>query len=257
MEGPIESQVDLTREKQIALATAQKWGVELDSPFSFSNVSFVAPTKDGAVLKVPWGGDDEALHEADALALWDGDGAVRLLRRSRRVLLEERCRPGNDISRFPDAVATAVAIDIARKLWRPATGPFRPVATEVPRWLERAQQEGSQLAPLARRLFDELGGGDDWLVHGDLHHHNILQSGDRFLAIDPKPYLADREYDVPAFLWNPIGNRLEDAEQTKRRIDAFVAAGLDEFRIRAWTVIRGAYLRPGPEFVAPLRALVR
>jgi streptomycin 6-kinase len=123
--------------------------------------------------------------------------------------------------------------------------------------LERAQQEGSQLAPLARRLFDELGGGDDWLVHGDLHHHNILQSGDRFLAIDPKPYLADREYDVPAFLWNPIGNRLEDAEQTKRRIDAFVAAGLDEFRIRAWTVIRGAYLRPGPEFVAPLRALVR
>ena len=45
-------------------------------------------------------------------------------------------------------------------------------------------------------------------------------------------------------LWNPLTNRMEDREQTERRIAAFVAVGLDEFRIRAWTVIRGAYLRP-------------
>jgi hypothetical protein len=37
---------------------------------------------------------------------------------------------------------------------------------------------------------------------------------------------------------------MEDPEQTERRIAAFVAVGLDDFRIRAWTVIRGAYLRP-------------
>jgi hypothetical protein len=37
---------------------------------------------------------------------------------------------------------------------------------------------------------------------------------------------------VPSFLWNPIGNTLEDREQTERRIAAFVAAGLDDFRIR-------------------------
>jgi hypothetical protein len=33
-----------------------------------------------------------------------------------------------------------------------------------------------------------------------------------------------------------------DAERTQRRIAAFVAAGLDEHKIRAWTAIRGAYL---------------
>jgi len=38
---------------------------------------------------------------------------------------------------------------------------------------------------------------------------------------------------------------MEDREQTERRIAAFVSAGLDDFRIRAWTGIRGAYLRPG------------
>jgi hypothetical protein len=56
--------------------------------------------------------------------------------------------------------------------------------------------------------------------------------------------VADREYDVPSFLWNPMTNRLDDAGVLERRIAAFTAAGLDESRIRAWTVIRAAYLRP-------------
>jgi streptomycin 6-kinase len=92
-------------------------------------------------------------------------------------------------------------------------------------------------------------------VHGDFHHHNLLRHGDRFVAIDPKPYLADREFDVPSFLWNPHGNRMQDSERTNRRIAAFVAAGLDDLRIRAWTVIRGAYLRPG--YAGPIKALLK
>src|SRR5262249_49140131 len=98
--------------------------------------------------------------------------------------------------------------------------------------------------------------GAGWLVHGDLHHHNLLRHGERFVAIDPKPYLSDREYDVPSFLWNPWGYAMDDPARTERRIAAFVAAGLDEHRIGAWTVIRGAYLRPEPEFAPRLRAVL-
>jgi hypothetical protein len=47
---------------------------------------------------------------------------------------------------------------------------------------------------------------------------------------------------------------MEDRQRTERRIAAFVAAGLDDFRIRAWTVIRGAYLRP--EHADQIRALL-
>jgi streptomycin 6-kinase len=83
-----------------------------------------------------------------------------------------------------------------------------------------------------------------------------VRTGHGFVAIDPKPYLADREYDVAPFLWNPIGNFLDDVAQTDRRIQAFSAAGLDEFRIRAWTVIRGVYLRSGPEYLHGLKALI-
>jgi streptomycin 6-kinase len=197
-----------------------------------------------AVLKVAWEGDDESLHEGDALEVWNGDGAVRLLRRSGRALLEERAVPGDDLSALRDDEATAIAVGVASRLWRRAGSPFRPVAPEVSRWLENAERAGSELVPLARELFAELRPGAEWLVHGDFHHHNVLRSDAQFVAIDPKPYLADREYDLPSFLWNPLDNRMDDREQTERRIAAFVAAGLDDFRIRAWTVVRGAYLRP-------------
>jgi streptomycin 6-kinase len=216
-----------------------------------STVSYVAPAGD-LVVKVPWGGDDESLHEPDALALWDGDGAVRLRGRYRQVLLEERALPGDDIASLPEPDATAIAVDIATKLWRPAAPPFRPVVPEVRRWL--AEAEGRKLVPLARELLAEIGEPAGWLVHGDFHHHNLLRHGDRYVAIDPKPYAAEREYDVPSFLWNPMDNELGDRGQLEDRIAAFVAVGLDDHRIRAWTVIRGAYLRP--EHAGRIRALL-
>jgi streptomycin 6-kinase len=253
MEAPREPRLDLSAARATALEAARVWGLQLGEPFALSNVSYVVPA-DGAVLKVAWEGDDESLHEGDALDLWDGDGAVRLLRRSGRALLEERAVPGDDLSRLLDDESTAIAVDVASRLWRRAGSPFRAVAPEVSRWLDEAELEGSELVPLARELFAELDPGADWLVHGDFHHHNILRHGDQFVAIDPKPYLADREYDLPSFLWNPLDNRMDDREQTERRIAAFVAAGLDDFRIRAWTVIRGAYLRP--DCAELIRALV-
>jgi streptomycin 6-kinase len=253
MDRPVEQRFDLSAAKATASEVARQWGLKLGEPFALSYVSYVAPAGD-AVLKVAWEGDTESLHESDALELWDGDGAVRLLRRSGRALLLERAVPGDDLSALPDDEATTIAVGVASRLWRRAGSPFRPVAAEVPRWLDRAEREGSELVQLARELLAELDPGAEWLVHGDFHHHNLLRRGDRFVAIDPKPYLADREYDVPSFLWNPRNNRMDDSRQTERRIAAFVAAGLDDFRIRAWTVIRGAYLRPG--YAGQIRALI-
>ena len=43
--------------------------------------------------------------------------------------------PGSDISDLPGEEATAIAVDIATRLWRRAGPPFRPVADEIPRWL--------------------------------------------------------------------------------------------------------------------------
>jgi streptomycin 6-kinase len=92
-------------------------------------------------------------------------------------------------------------------------------------------------------------------VHVDFHHHNILRHGDRYVAIDPKPYLSEREYDIPSFLWNPLSYRMTDRSRTEARIAAFVDAGLDDFRIRAWTAIRGAFQGAEPEEAALIASL--
>lgn len=201
-----------------------------------------------------WDGDDESLHEPDALTVWAGNGAVRLIARFGRALLLERARPGMDLSDLPESEATAIAVDVAARLWLPTRAPFRPVFTAVQGWVARAERAGSVLAPMARKLLDELDGSAEWIVHGDLHHHNILRHGERYVAIDPKPYAAPREYDDPSFLWNPITNRLVDRERVEQRIAAFVGVGLDDFQIRAWTAIRGAYLRS--RYAEAIRALL-
>jgi len=231
--------------RDAAVEAARRWGVQLGDPFAMAQWSYVAPAGD-AVVKVAWDGDDESLHEAEALRVWDGNGAVRLLDELGRALLLERAQPGTDLSELSEPEATAIAVELAARLWVPARAPFRDVYPEVRRWI------GNDHAAL--ELLAEIERPPEWLVHGDFHHHNILLHGDRHVAIDPKPYAADREYDVPSFLWNPLTNRLDDPQQLENRIAAFAAAGLDDFRIRAWTVIRGSYLRP--EFADAIRALV-
>ena len=244
---------DLSTARSLAIESAAHWGLTLEPPFAMSSVSYVAPAGP-VVVKVPWGRDDESLHEADALRLWDGNGAVRLLDQFGSAILEERAVPGDDLAAVPDAEATRIALDVARQIWVAGRPPFRHVVPEVRRWLHEAEVAGSGLVPLARDLLNALGEPADWVVHGDFHHHNLVRHGKRYVAIDPKPYLCEREFDVPTFLWNPKDNVLDDGQQTEDRIAAFVAAGLNEWRIRAWTVARGAYLRP--DMASRIRSLL-
>ncbi len=191
----------------IAASVGREWGIAVGPRFSGARYSFAGPV---------------------------GDGAVRLLRhdRARRALLIERCVPGDDASTIDDDAAMQVALAVGRRLWRPFLGgPFRTAAAEVARWLDMAARDGHPLVAIARDRFGAIGPRHDVLVHGDFHHHNLLRQGDRWLAIDPKPLLAEPEFDVVTLLWNPI-DVFPTRERTERRIAAFVAAGLDVSRSR-------------------------
>ena len=231
---------------------AAAWEVELGEPFALALHSFAAPAGDAAVLKLVPERHWESDYEPDALAHWAGEGAVRLLRhdRARRAFLIERAVPGTDISELSDAEATAIAVDVGRRLWRPAGAPFLRVADELPRWLDEAVGE---LRAKAEELVAGMELRHDVLVHGDFHHHNILASARGHLAIDPQPFLGEPEYDVVPFLWNPLPIGLRP-KLLGARLAAFAAAGLDEERMRAWMVIRGSYLLP--EEAEALLALV-
>ena len=84
----------------------------------------------------------------------------------------------------------------------------------------------------------------DVLVHGDFHHHNILTSARGHLAIDPQPFLGEPEYDVVALPLEPAPDRAAGRRCSARGSPRSSRPGLDEERIRAWTVIRGSFLLP-------------
>ena len=222
---------------------AREWGIRLGPAFDLARFSFAAPADHDKVLKVVPAEDDEGDNEADALALWNGDGAVRLLRhdRRRRALLLSRAQPGFDARTLSEREATSVAAEIAPQLWKRITPgrPFRSVKDHIPRWLRRSGEH--DLVPIARALYESMNVDDSWLIHGDFHHHNLLRDGERWVAIDPKPYAAEREFDVVTFLWNPAGH-LASHDDLRERIRAFAAIGLDEERIRKWAIVRGTYL---------------
>jgi streptomycin 6-kinase len=230
------------RLRATAEEVAREWGVPLGERLPAGRFSFVAFAGDHAVLKVVPVEDDEADHEADALALLGGDGAVRLLRhdRARRAILIERALPGDDASVLPDDEAIRVAIAGAKRFWRPALRdhPFRWIGDHVPRWLDNAGDH--YLVRQAKEIYAAMRPSDATLVHGDFHHHNLLRHGDGWVVIDPKPMVGDPEFDVPTFLWNPIGH-LPTRESVERWIGAFADAGLDANLIRKWAIVRGTY----------------
>jgi streptomycin 6-kinase len=209
---------------------ARAWGLELEEPFASAH-AFVAPAGD-VVLKVnePW--HFEAEFEADALALWDGNGAVRLLAHDpeRRALLVERCRPGTQLGH--DRVD--VVCDLLPRLWVEAGAPFRRLVDEAARWAEEVPRRWASEPTLGLALHVYRSTEDaPWLVNQDLHGGNVLLSERGWLAIDPKPLVGVRELSGVGLLRNAA--RAGGAE-VSRWLDALAALGLDRELLRGWGV---------------------
>ena len=230
---------------RVAHQVASEWDIPLGPRYVAAHYSFAAPAGEQAVLKLTPAADSDADHDADALAFWNGRGAVRLLRRdeTRRAMLIERCVPGDDASSIDDDEAIRVAVATGRELWRAvAGGPFRRAADEVARWFRELEAKTDHpYLGIAVALYASMTPRHDVLVHGDYHHHNLLRHRDRWLAIDPKPLIAEPEFDVVTLLWNPLQRALT-RELTERRIRQLASAGLDERRMRDWAIVRGAQL---------------
>ena len=75
------------------------------------------------------------------------------------------------------------------------------------------------------------------LLHGDLHHDNVLSAGRGWLAIDPHGVLGEPAYETAGLLRNPLGfGRRPDAPRLlARRVPILAEAyGVDAERVRGW-----------------------
>jgi streptomycin 6-kinase len=238
---------------------ARRWSLELGRPFQPGGVaSWVAPAQrrsgERVVLKVAWR-HDEALHEADGLRAWDGDGAVRLLDavvdRDTSALLLEACHPGTALSVLPPLEQDLIVAGLLRRLWipPPAGHPVRPLQAMCERWADEyeekyaAQGRGTRLDPglaaAGMELLRSLPRTAERcvLLITDLHAGNVL-AADRepWLAIDPKPYMGDPTYDPLQHMLNCPDRLAADPAGFARRLAGLL--DLNGQRLQQWLFAR-------------------
>ncbi len=170
------------------------------------------------ILKL--GLDHEALtREAFALKCFAGCGAVKVLAEDKGMLLLERAMPGISLkSYFSDREQKSIeiAFGVMQKLHQANIS----VAHNFPNiqdWLSALDKDlniPNVYLKKARKLRDQLLKTADAnvLLHGDLHHDNILQNGETWVVIDPKGVIGEPAYEVAAFIRNPIPELLNHAD---------------------------------------------
>ncbi len=239
---------------------AERWSLTVQAPYPNLSYNYVALAegRDGKPLALKLGvPNPELTSEISALRHYDGQAAVRLLRSDaeRGILLMERLQPGRMLSSLKDDdSATLASASVIRGLWRPMpSGGLKQFRT-VESWtkgLNRLRETfGGGCGPFpphlvdrAEQLFDELLASSDApiLLHGDLHHYNILDAGsDKWLAIDPKGVIGEPCYEAGALMRNPYPQVTEwpnVRQALNRRADILAAElGFDRGRVIDWSM---------------------
>jgi streptomycin 6-kinase len=238
-----------------AAELAARWGLAVGEPLVLPGPNFVAPATraDGTrvMLKVP-ADLDEAAHEIAALRLWHGRAAVHVLEAAPDLggLLLERIEPGTLLSEIEqdDDAAVRVAANLLQQLWIPL--PADHGLRTLESWCAAYERNRAAImcgAPgLPRNLFERAdacrrelldSSPHSVVLHGDLHHFNILRADRaRWLAIDPKGLAGDPCFDVCQYLLNPTFPM--PADVNRRRLDVFCAElDLDRARTKQWALV--------------------
>jgi streptomycin 6-kinase len=237
---------------------AERWGLAVDPAplaFSYNYVTRVARA-DGtrAVLKMGVPGP-EIRREIAMVRHVAGEGMAALIESDADAgwMLLEMLEPGTPLQALFDAGederATSIAARVMAKLWKPPPpGDLFPAIADWGRGFERLRAAfGGGTGPFPARLVDEaerhfagLASMDaPVLLHGDLHHGNVLSAGRApWLAIDPKGIVGEPAFEVGALLRNPFPDLLKaphPARLLARRLDLLAdELGLDRERLRGW-----------------------
>jgi streptomycin 6-kinase len=172
--------------------------LQLDgAPFRSLSSLLCQVTQDGrpAFLKVT--NEPAELIGVRALEQWDGNGAVRVLVRDGNAIVLERAGRTVRSSVAEDAAATQVLCEVAQRLHTHSPNSpdgFPTLRTWFSSLFADTRPRFDQVRVIADRLLEHCT--RPVLLHGDLHHANVLRSGDRgWLAIDPKGIVGAREFD--------------------------------------------------------------
>jgi streptomycin 6-kinase len=226
----------------------ERWGLTPDGePFSTPyNSNWLIPVRRGgeaAILKIAPSPHERA---GASLMTWlAGDGAARVLAWEGDALLLERLPAVRSLAEMArtggDDEAMRILCAVGDRLHAPKGRPLPDSLIPLARWFRAlapaaATHGGILDVSLAHAQGLLADPQEVCLLHGDLHHENVLDGGDRgWLIIDPKGLLGERGYDYATSLCNPDAALALAPGRLAHQIGVVAeAARLDPQRLTRW-----------------------
>lgn len=190
------------------------WRLRLDGESIVTHSSRLWPVRceDGAAAMLKIATEPEEKYGAGLMLWWNGNGAARVLAHDDDALLLERAEGHESLIEMAqggrDETATQIICEAIARLHTPReTAPPQciPLTTWFAALQPAAAKQGKPFTTCAALANELLASPqDETVLHGDIHHGNILDFGARgWLAIDPKRLHGSRAFDYANLFCNP------------------------------------------------------
>jgi streptomycin 6-kinase len=225
-----------------------RWGLTPDGAPIITHSSRLLPVRCGeapAMLKIAV--EAEERRGAALMVWWNGEGAARVLAHDGAALLMERAIGADSLVEMArngrDDQASRIICEVAAKLHAPKDCPPPSTVLTLSRWFKALAPAASRFGDIweraantARELLAEPQ--EAVVLHGDIHHGNILDAGPRgWLAIDPKGLVGERGFDFANIFCNPDLETATAPGRLARQASVIAeAAGLDRMRLLKWVL---------------------
>jgi streptomycin 6-kinase len=213
-------------------------------------------THSSRLLPVRWKGQPAMLRIAESeeeraggllMVSWAGQGAARVLAHDSDALVMERAEGTASLADLTrngdDDTASRIICEVAARLH--SHKHQSPLNSVVPldRWFRELEPAAAKYggvllvaAETARYLL--ATSREIVILHGDIHHGNILDFGLRgWLAIDPKGLKGERGFDYANLFCNPDRTIATMPERLSRQVNVVAQAGrLPRIRLLQWVL---------------------
>ena len=229
----------------------ERWNLKVSEPFELS-FNYVVKTIDAkVVIKVGLpGGEYQA--ELNALRYYNGIGLCRLIDtiEERNVLLLESLDPGTSLTDLNEDMAIRAACFVIREMQSVSKKIEKSFPT-ISDWANALEGIPANSLPnsvamdsdLIKRVQDycrdlQATQKNVYLLHGDLHHGNILAHGKLWKAIDPKGIVGETEFELAPFLLNNVAHESMETVIEYRVFQFSRELNINPDRVYGWGLFR-------------------
>ncbi|MGO3125675.1 MAG: aminoglycoside phosphotransferase family protein [Advenella sp.] len=246
IQAPAQATTDV--EMDVFAPWIKKWNLVQDgTPIATPGSSLLPVKMNNAMAMLKIARDEHEIRGGKVLQWWDGNGAARVFARNANALVLERAQGKQSLMQMAlhgqDDNASRIACDTVAQLHAYARRiPGQPELVLLQLWFAdlfaaaRSNPVLQQCANAAQRLLADPE--EITVLHGDIHHDNILDFADRgWLAIDPKGLLGERGFDYANLIVNPDLPTVTDPVRFARQVQVVSqAASLDRHRLLCWVL---------------------